>query len=439
MRLSTRRRRLSALGVAALLGLAAVLIVESDVAASGAASEYQSAKQRYDATLEKATQAGFTNDDLLPVTYRARQVESAGTPIWIGDRPDFYHRQARSLRELNEEVLTLQAKVLEDSRNKAATSLQEAARKISEDQKIGVDSVDLAPIQTALDKAAKTNVGARMLKEFRAVIRDAQAVIAQATQLGTAQAAENATVQKLAEDLKADQKSNPQAIRHNGQVALAGGRNDATVAAFLKIDAINRAYRAMERFAGALDSNDLNQLAVGTAGVQRYSTQIHEALAKAMPKHTIAVSVADQHLWAFQDGKVVMDTVVTTGRPALPTDIGPMKVLWKSSPWKMHSPWPKGSPYWYPDTMVRKVIWFTNTGEGLHDAPWRGWYGPGSNVGDGTHGCINLPGNTVDFLYGWADVGTPVIVYPGDGSPQADQIKRDTIDDPASANAPHGA
>ncbi len=32
------------------------------------------------------------------------------------------------------------------------------------------------------------------------------------------------------------------------------------------------------------------------------------------------------------------------------------------------------------------------------------------------------------FLYDWAQVGTPVIVYPGDGSPVADQMKQVSVD-----------
>jgi lipoprotein-anchoring transpeptidase ErfK/SrfK len=252
-------------------------------------------------------------------------------------------------------------------------------------------------------------------------------------------AAELASLQKAADDLKAQNGGNIDSIRLAGRGALAGARNDSTTAAFLHIDAPNKPYRTVERYGRMMDSADVNQVALGSAGVQRYGSQVHEALTKAMPHHTIVVSLAAQHLWAYDDGKVAMDTIVTTGRPHLETDVGPMKVLWKVSPWTMHSPWPKGSPYWYPDSKVRKVLWFTNSGEGLHDAPWRGWYGPGSNFGDGTHGCINLPGGTVDFLYDWAAVGTPVIVIPGDGATQVDQIKRDTIDDPASASAPHGA
>jgi lipoprotein-anchoring transpeptidase ErfK/SrfK len=108
-----------------------------------------------------------------------------------------------------------------------------------------------------------------------------------------------------------------------------------------------------------------------------------------------------------------------------------MKVLSKDSPWKMHSPWPKGNPHWYPDTMVQKVVWFTVTGEGLHDASWEpaSYYGPGGqNTAVASHGCIHLPNSANDFIFNWAQVGTPVIVYPGDGAPLAEQMSKVSVD-----------
>src|SRR4030088_3489019 len=183
---------------------------------------------------------------------------------------------------------------------------------------------------------------------------------------------------------------------------------------FKGFDALNRLYSKLESYGQRQGSGDPNQSAQGSAGAQILAGQIHNALLAGLPAKAIVISYARQHLWASEGSKVVQDTLVTTGRPQLPTDLGPMKVLSKSSPWKMHSPWPKGSPWWYPDTVVRKVLWFTSTGEGLHDANWQpdSTYAPGSQNNQylPSHGCIHLPGTTVDWLYGWAPVGTPVII-----------------------------
>jgi lipoprotein-anchoring transpeptidase ErfK/SrfK len=51
----------------------------------------------------------------------------------------------------------------------------------------------------------------------------------------------------------------------------------------------------------------------------------------------------------------------------------------------------------------------------IHDAPWRGAYGRGTNLGTqsgtnfgGTHGCVNVPYSAMRFLYYWAPPGTLV-------------------------------
>jgi lipoprotein-anchoring transpeptidase ErfK/SrfK len=61
---------------------------------------------------------------------------------------------------------------------------------------------------------------------------------------------------------------------------------------------------------------------------------------------------------------------------------------------------------------------FEDGGYFIRDAPWRSYFGPGSNAvdgrpggnGTGTHGCVNVPFGVQARLFGWADVGTPVVV-----------------------------
>src|SRR5207245_1427410 len=159
------------------------------------------------------------------------------------------------------------------------------------------------------------------------------------------------------------------------------------------LQAVARASRALEHYSALVSDTDPSQVALGVAGVQRYGQRVHEALVNGAPPKMIVISVAGQRLRAYERGKVVEETLVTTGRPELPTDIGPMQVTKKSSPWTMQSPWPKGSPFWYPDTVVQMVLWFTNPGEGIHDDAWEpaSAYGPGSTTGPyASHGCIHV-------------------------------------------------
>src|SRR5437763_8326537 len=124
----------------------------------------------------------------------------------------------------------------------------------------------------------------------------------------------------------------------------------------------------------------------------------------------IVVTLATQSLTAYEDGKVVATTVVSTGRPALPTLTGTFHIKAKYAPYHFISPWPKSSPYWYASAWVKYAMLYEDGGYFIHDAPWRTVYGPRANLTNGTHGCVNVPLSTMTFLYNWASVGTTVIV-----------------------------
>ena len=104
---------------------------------------------------------------------------------------------------------------------------------------------------------------------------------------------------------------------------------------------------------------------------------------------------------------------MTTGRPALRTDRGDFHIFRKSSPYKFVSPWPPGSPFWYHTAWVSWAMEVVGDGTFLHDAPWQpaGTFGPGSENGPySSHGCIHVPTPVMSWLFGWAPVGTEVIV-----------------------------
>ena len=252
-----------------------------------------------------------------------------------------------------------------------------------------------------------------------------------ASQSDPALIAEAAAIKAEANRLAAQYRGNPQGLAEAGRTGLAAGRNDATVAEFLKLGWARRLSAALERNGALLDKGRAQQRTQAVAGVRYFASQIHLGLLHAGSGRLITVSLQAQELTAYDRGRVIVDTPVTTGRPALPTDVGPMQVLSKDAPWTMKSPWPKGSPDWYPDTPVQMVVWFTKNGEGLHDASWQpdSTLGPGSQNGPyASHGCIHLPLPAVRILFTWATIGTPVVVYPGDGSPVANQVAQQSVD-----------
>ena len=124
----------------------------------------------------------------------------------------------------------------------------------------------------------------------------------------------------------------------------------------------------------------------------------------------IVISLSRQVLTAYQDGNAILTTFVATGRPALPTPPGVYHIFARYSPYQMISPWPYGSPYWYPNSWTNWAMEFRGGGYFIHDAPWRSWYGPGANLYNGTHGCMNVPYSPMATLWNWAPNGTTVVV-----------------------------
>ncbi|MEO6797409.1 MAG: L,D-transpeptidase [Candidatus Dormibacter sp.] len=294
---------------------------------------------------------------------------------------------------------------------------------------VGVEDADLSPIRRRIQDLRRQEPGAThpRLQEMAA---QTAALSGQVLALERAQQLENAAVQASAREISARYAGRLDVMRAAGRAPLARERNDATVAAFLKIQ-LGRTAAATERYGAMLGSADPSQVALGVAGTERYSPLAHNALVAHLPARVIVVSLASQRLQAFDHGHPVAETLVTTGRPALPTDVGRMQVVKKSSPWTMQSPWPKGSDFWYPDTKVAMVLWFTNTGEGIHDADWEpaSAFGPGSPAGPfASHGCIHVPADVMRVLYQWAPLNTPVVVIPGDGAPVATQTAQQSVD-----------
>jgi lipoprotein-anchoring transpeptidase ErfK/SrfK len=132
----------------------------------------------------------------------------------------------------------------------------------------------------------------------------------------------------------------------------------------------------------------------------------------------IVVSLSRESLIAYDGDRIVLQTPITAGGRQTPTPVGSYQVIGKQHNFVMHSPWPKSDSRWYPNSFVHYGLLFDGGGYFIHDAPWRKHYGVGSNARagrpggsyTGTHGCVNVPSKVGAALYGWAPVGTPVII-----------------------------
>jgi lipoprotein-anchoring transpeptidase ErfK/SrfK len=126
----------------------------------------------------------------------------------------------------------------------------------------------------------------------------------------------------------------------------------------------------------------------------------------------VVVRLEAQTLTAYLNGKPILRTPVTTGRPALPTPVGSYRIEARYSPFTFYSPWPPGSPYWYPPTPVTWAMPFYD-GDFLHNDPGEpaSAFGRGSELGPyASHGCVHVLPGPMAFLFHWLPIGATVIV-----------------------------
>ena len=415
-----------------------------------AAATYHDQRQALDLKLKTATGQGYNSQDLEPVTSQLRVLDSTHEPWWIPNQPDYFSQLTTQVTQLATQLAALETQLLSQAQTQAGKQIDSTKATIAQAQQANADDGDVQALTQRLTVVAGEQGAAHTLHDYRAAAQQAQGILADATALFNQAVQENQQIQQLAQQLITQANGNLGSIQQTGNQALASARNDASVAAYMNkpspfkgFDALQRAYRRLEKFAGQVGSGDLNQAAFGAAAAQRYAGQIHDALMGGFPSQVVVVSFQSQHLWAYQDAKVALETPVTTGIRGVTdygTDFGPMKVLYKEHPHKMHSPWPKTSPLWYPDTVVQWTTFFTWSGESIHDASWEpdSLLGPGSqyNASTRSHGCIHVPYSDAQWMYDWAPVGMPVIVYPGDGSPMANQLSQITTDDQGTPKNP---
>lgn len=430
---SRRKRRLLVLASLGVLVALAAGAAELQVALAQSQSGFATAKARLDTDLLAARNRGYTDAQLQPVVAKETKLTEITDPIWVSDRPGYYEDRATQLDQLRLELGHLESALLAQQRSTTDQTLSSAADQLAQATGLGADPADLAQLHAQLAAAEDAAAIAKQPTDFTSVLAEAAAVLDKARQLASAQEADLQAIQAEAATLQAKEASDPAKLGKDAKTAIAGGRNDASVAAYLKLTAVSRPYHQLEHYNALLQAAgaDPAKLALAAAGAQHYQQAVHQALLSSLPHKVVVISYQAQELWAYEDGKLVQDTLVTTGRPQLPTDIGAMKVLAKNSPWTMHSPWPRSSPWWYPDTTVQMAIWFTSTGESMHDAYWEysSQFGPGGQYGGAaSHGCVHVPFNSEKFLFSWTTIGMPVIVYPGDGTTVANQVSQITVD-----------
>ena len=119
----------------------------------------------------------------------------------------------------------------------------------------------------------------------------------------------------------------------------------------------------------------------------------------------IYVSIKEQKMWYYKNGKLYFSTKVVTGTKGThDTVTGKFRIKNKvKGTYLVGEDYKTWVNYWMlidPKTQI-----------GLHDATWRSSFGGNIYKYNGSHGCVNMPYEKAQELYNTADVGTLVLIY----------------------------
>ncbi|MCI9153065.1 hypothetical protein D3Z53_04675 [Lachnospiraceae bacterium] len=125
----------------------------------------------------------------------------------------------------------------------------------------------------------------------------------------------------------------------------------------------------------------------------------------------LEVDLTAQHMWYLENGVVLFESDVVTGKNSTITPPGVYDILEKLSPTVLVGnidPETKEPEYRTPVDFWMRVTW---SGIGFHDATWQPAFGGDVYLWNGSHGCINMPYYNAQELYSFLQIGTPVVVH----------------------------
>jgi len=118
----------------------------------------------------------------------------------------------------------------------------------------------------------------------------------------------------------------------------------------------------------------------------------------------VLINLGQQYLWAYQGDAVLWEGYISTGTEKFATPPGSFRVNSKLESQTMEGVL-GGEYYNVPD--VPDVMYFTDRGHAIHGAYWHNNFGTPMS-----HGCVNLPTDVADWMYGWAPLGMRVDIEP---------------------------
>lgn len=123
----------------------------------------------------------------------------------------------------------------------------------------------------------------------------------------------------------------------------------------------------------------------------------------------VEVDMANQMMFVYKNGQIVVETPIVTGQPGTDTVPGAYSAWDKETPADL-----KGyNPHTGRDYVQPVDFWipFDDTGQGIHDANWQSSFGGDAYLQRGSLGCINTPPGVMAEVFAQVEIGMPVIVF----------------------------
>lgn len=124
----------------------------------------------------------------------------------------------------------------------------------------------------------------------------------------------------------------------------------------------------------------------------------------------VEIDLTSQHLWVYHEGQMVVESDFVSGNVSkgYGTPVGIYGITYKERNATLKGEnYASDVSYWMP----------FNGNVGMHDASWRSSFGGEIYLRGGSHGCVNLPVEKAEKIYGYIEQGQPVIVYGGKAAP----------------------
>ena len=126
--------------------------------------------------------------------------------------------------------------------------------------------------------------------------------------------------------------------------------------------------------------------------------ELNAIIARAWRGKWIEIRLASQRLYAWQNGRIVMSSLISSGIWRYPTRRGYFRIYRKYRSTRM-----RGPGYNLPN--VPWTMYYSGS-YAIHGAYWHHNFGHPMS-----HGCINLPVPFSRRLFAWAPVGTLVVIH----------------------------